>query len=185
MDECPICMENLKFNNRKIHTTSCNHKFHEMCFKKVKNGACPCCRAIIPLGIAIVISNIKTEIRDVKSAFTINKKMRKDKIAAKSKIISTLRKEETTEKNVLAAMIKTALSKRQADDLDVVLWISSQEERIKRMEKERERHFLKIVMIESTYPIMINYYSDILLNMTKQLEEAQEKKRMGVIWIDV
>jgi hypothetical protein len=53
------------------------------------------------------------------------------------------------------------------------------------MEKERERHILKMVLIESTYPIMINYYSDMLSNKTKQLEEAQEKKRMGVIWIDV
>lgn len=185
MDECPICMENLKFNNRKIHTTSCNHKFHEMCFKKVKEGACPCCRAIIPQGIAIVISNIKTEIRDVKSALTMNKKMGKDEISAKNKIISALIKEETLEKNVLAVMIRTALSNGQADDLDIVLWVSSQEEKIKKMEKERKSHFLKMLLIQSEYPRMIDYYNDLLSNKAKLLEEAQEKKRMGVIWIDV
>jgi hypothetical protein len=181
MDECPICMENLKFNNRKIHTTSCNHKFHEMCFKKVKEGACPCCRAIIPQGIAIVISNIKTEIRDVKSALTMNKKMGKDEISAKNKIISALIKEETLEKNVLAVMIRTALSNGQADDLDIVLWVSSQEEKIKKMEKERKSHFLKMLLIQSEYPRMIDYYNDLLSNKAKLLEEAQEKKRMGVM----
>jgi hypothetical protein len=143
MDECPICMENLKFNNRKIHTTSCNHKFHEMCFKKVKNSACPCCRAVIPQGIAIVISNIKTEIRDVKIALTINKKMRKDKISAKNKIISNLRKEETFEKKILAHMLKTAMSNGLADDFDIVLWVSSQEDKIKKWRKNVNVIFLK------------------------------------------
>jgi 3-oxoacyl-ACP reductase-like protein len=156
-----------------------------MCFKKVKEGACPCCRAIIPQGIAIVISNIKTEIRDVKSALTMNKKMGKDEISAKNKIISALIKEETLEKNVLAVMIRTALSNGQADDLDIVLWVSSQEEKIKKMEKERKSHFLKMLLIQSEYPRMIDYYNDLLSNKAKLLEEAQEKKRMGVIWIDV
>lgn len=51
MDKCSICMENLNFENLKIHTTECNHSFHAMCLKKGRLSKCPHCRAVIPLEI--------------------------------------------------------------------------------------------------------------------------------------
>jgi hypothetical protein len=38
-----------------------------------------------------------------------------------------------------------------------------------------------MILIQSEYPRMIDYYSDLLLDKTKLLEEAQEKKRMGAM----
>ena len=178
MDECPICMENLKFNNRKIHTTDCNHKFHAMCFSKVKGGACPCCRAVIPQGISMVISNIKKEIKDVKYALKCDKKLAKDMLSEKYKISSTLRKKEEEAKKLLSARLKVVVKLENGlfNDFDTAVWISTQEDLIRNMEKERKDHFFKVLLIQSEYPRMIEFYSDILSKKTELLEEAQQKK---------
>jgi hypothetical protein len=179
MEECPICMENLKFNNRKIHTTVCNHKFHEMCLKKVKNGACPCCRAALPQSLSIIISNLKTEIRDVKCAFKMNKKIGEDLISAKNIKILALNADEKMEEKLLSSRLKEMLSNGLGNDLITVLWVSSQEDKIRNIKKAQEEQFIEVVGIKSEYPRMINHYSNLLLNKTKLLDEAQEKKRMG------
>ena len=49
MEDCPICLESLAFNGRKIHTTECNHKFHVTCFTRMRVSTCPCCRAPVAL----------------------------------------------------------------------------------------------------------------------------------------
>lgn len=65
-----------------------------------------------------------------------------------------------------------------SNSLDVTLWVSKQEGKLRIMEEERKSHFLKITLVQSEYPRMIDYYSHLMLKNTKLLEEAQEKKRM-------
>jgi len=45
LDECSICLENYKIND-KIINLNCNHKFHKDCLKLwiKKNNTCPQCR---------------------------------------------------------------------------------------------------------------------------------------------
>ena len=181
MDECPICMEALKFNNRKIHTTGCNHSFHAMCFKKVKSGACPCCRAVIPQGISIVIANIKKEIKDVKYALKFNIKLGRKFKSDNHKNLAMLVKKENEEKKLLSDRVKDALCKGLGDDFDTVLWVSTQEEKIKVIEKERQKQYIKIVLLESDYPRMIEYYNKKILEKTTLLDEAQQKKLLGAL----
>jgi hypothetical protein len=73
MEECPICMENLQFNNRKIHTTACKHSFHAMCLKKVKGGTCPCCRAVLDEN-KVEIAKIKDDIKSINDDFMEDKR---------------------------------------------------------------------------------------------------------------
>ena len=63
-DTCAICLDALKYRNKKIHRTNCGHYFHETCIEKIKEVLrmetlptgevveqlvlpCPCCRAPI------------------------------------------------------------------------------------------------------------------------------------------
>lgn len=63
-ETCAICLDALKFRNKKIHRTNCGHCFHETCIEKIKEVLrmetlptgevveqmvlpCPCCRAPI------------------------------------------------------------------------------------------------------------------------------------------
>lgn len=73
-DCCAICLEDLKFNNRKVHTTECNHNFHELCFKKIKADNCPCCRGMILRNKSSLKCEVKFNIRELKSKFKIDKK---------------------------------------------------------------------------------------------------------------
>ena len=75
MEDCPICLEALKFNNRKIHVTECNHSFHDMCFKKLKARTCPCCRSAIEQHISSVIVILKLELKELEKNLKIDKKI--------------------------------------------------------------------------------------------------------------
>ena len=52
----------------KIHVTTCKHRFHAACFKKVKTDSCPCCRAstICPSTIGKLKAEIKQTSKDYK-----------------------------------------------------------------------------------------------------------------------
>jgi len=182
MEECPICMENLKFNNRKIHTTICNHKFHEMCFKKVKGGTCPCCRAAFPLGITIVISNIKAEIKDLKIIFQRMRKTRKSLISEKKKTITALVKEEKVQNKFLITYLGLTLSNGfLSNGVDFALWESEQKDKIEKIQIDMMKQYDKMVSAQLEFSIMIEYHDELLLIQTNMLKEAQEKKRMGVL----
>ena len=46
LDECSICLENYKINDKIIHL-NCNHKYHKDCLKlwiSKNNNTCPQCR---------------------------------------------------------------------------------------------------------------------------------------------
>ena len=51
IDKCPICLENLSYNNRKLFTTECGHTFHMMCFNKLPKATCDCCNALMILKV--------------------------------------------------------------------------------------------------------------------------------------
>jgi hypothetical protein len=43
-DDCPICLDPL---NENVHTTECNHRFHNQCLSRIHNNLCPMCRGRI------------------------------------------------------------------------------------------------------------------------------------------
>jgi hypothetical protein len=104
MEECPICMENLQFNNRKIHTTACKHSFHGMCIKKVK--MCPCCRAVLDDSVS-KIAKIKDEIKELNAKFISYKRCGK-------RILKTHKK--------LARSSALLLKKRKSSNKDFERW---------------------------------------------------------------
>jgi hypothetical protein len=151
MEECPICMENLKFNNRKIHITACKHSFHAMCLNKVKGGTCPCCRAVLDENKK-KIAKIKDEIKLINEYFIRDKKRGKELISEKKKQTILLKKKQ----------------KEQEKDLkDGVLinnevWIIARKEEIVKTKDEMIKAFASIIIIESRYPIMMAHYEDLL-----------------------
>ncbi len=93
MEECPICMENLQFKNRKIHTTACKHSFHAMCFKKVKGGTCPCCRAVLDEN-NVKIAKMRDTIKEINQSFIRDKRRGKALISGKKKQTILLKKKQ-------------------------------------------------------------------------------------------
>jgi len=81
-EACAICLDVLNFKNKKIHTTSCGHRFHETCFEKLKNTvktvtlptggtvehkilSCPCCRTEIDPTLKQKIKDIRVALKEV------------------------------------------------------------------------------------------------------------------------
>lgn len=66
-DECPICMEIIKEQNRSI--TSCNHTFHTncLCTAVLRKGVCPICRNSLIIGGAEPSTTIR--VIDLADAF--------------------------------------------------------------------------------------------------------------------
>jgi hypothetical protein len=151
MEECPICMENLKFNNRKIHITACKHSFHAMCLNKVKGGTCPCCRAVLDENKK-KIAKIKDEIKLINEYFIRDKKRGKELISEKKKQTILLKKKQ----------------KEQEKDLkDGVLinnevWIIARKEEIVKTKYEISDLVANTHYFESRYPMMIKAYNDLL-----------------------
>ena len=101
MSDCPICLEKLKFNNRMIHETSCGHKFHKMCFKKVKSNTCPCCRGDVLQDVCTVISNLRSEIKDLKFQQKSDNKLVGNILSDSKKELALLKKELGYANNIL------------------------------------------------------------------------------------
>jgi hypothetical protein len=73
-DCCAICLEVLEFNNRKLHITECNHKFHRICFQKIIGNQCPCCRGTIMRDMNSLKYEAKKKMKDLKVQFKKEKK---------------------------------------------------------------------------------------------------------------
>jgi hypothetical protein len=151
MEECPICMENLKFNNRKIHTTACKHSFHAMCLNKVKGGTCPCCRAVLDEN-KVKIAKMRDTIKEINQSFIRDKRRGKALISGKKKQTILLKKKQ----------------KEQEKDLkDGVLinnevWIMARKEEIVKTKSEISDVVANTHYFESRYPMMIKAYNDLL-----------------------
>jgi len=164
MEECPICMENLKFNNRKIHITACKHSFHAMCLNKVKGGTCPCCRAVLDENKK-KIAKIKDEIKLINEYFIRDKKRGKELISEKKKQTILLKKKQ----------------KEQEKDLkDGVLinnevWIIARKEEIVKTKYEISDLVANTHYFESRYPMMIKAYNDLLREEWSSLNALSQK----------
>ena len=77
-EDCAICLENIKFNNRKSHTTECGHTFHTMCFNKISQNkndccsdnymkvSCPYCRTNVNLEPKNKLTMLRKDYKDMK-----------------------------------------------------------------------------------------------------------------------
>lgn len=69
-ESCAICLDNLQYRKKTIHTTECGHRFHESCIEKIKKNEgelhCPCCRSVIQPLIKQQIENVKNEMKQTK-----------------------------------------------------------------------------------------------------------------------
>ena len=76
---CALCLENLIYNNRKIYTTECGHKFHTMCFNKITSKhldiccscddmkvSCPYCRSIVSMEPKNKLTKLRKNYKDMK-----------------------------------------------------------------------------------------------------------------------
>jgi len=70
---CAICLSDLSSRQRKLHTTTCGHVFHETCFEQIKRPNdepfttlnCPCCRAEIEPSMKVQIRDFDVRIREL------------------------------------------------------------------------------------------------------------------------
>ena len=165
MEECPICMENLQFKNRKIHTTACKHSFHAMCFKKVRGGTCPCCRAVLD-DVDSKIKKIKYEIKELNAHFIEDKRRGKILLSQKRKEISWLKNNLKEQKKFLkdGVLINSAV------------WIIGCKEEVTRIEEEINSVFNFTVSAEKTYTIMMTHYANLLnkrkINLSELLQNV-------------
>jgi hypothetical protein len=160
MEECPICMENLQFKNRKIHTTACKHSFHAMCLKKVKGGTCPCCRAVLD-DVDSKIAKIKDDIKLINADF-------KEEKRTGNLILSNNRKKTSLLKNNLKEQKKFL---KDGVLINTAVWIIGCKEEITKIEQEIKSVFLNSVLIESEYTRMMTSYENLLIERKNSLSE--------------
>ena len=106
MEECPICLDNLK-GRCKTHTTECNHTFHAKCFAKIKGTSCPCCRAVFPKDKKAKIVDMKYEIKTTVEQYNGFKQQTKKLFMDRSKEMNARQKELNTEIKKLQTMVKS------------------------------------------------------------------------------
>ena len=166
MEECPICLEALKFNRRKVHVTDCNHSFHEMCFKKLKTRTCPCCRTVIEQNINSLIKNLKLELKELEKDFRNDKKMAASMINDAKKKPMLMKVLEKMEKKILQ------------DGRYFVLEI--QKNKILNLEDDIQIQMVKVEsLIEVASPRLFEYYRVKILEKNNMLGEANTKKLLG------
>jgi hypothetical protein len=166
MDECPICMENLQFKRRKIHTTACNHKFHTMCFKKVRGVTCPCCRASIIPGVDIVIRKTQGIIKEINAEYVLNKKKGKAEILKLKKELSLLKK---IQKEIIRDLKKGVIE----DTLSVIFGLKKHQIEINKRILDCVR---SIIFYETQFPVMVKFFEGLLFEKHAILFEAKKAK---------
>jgi hypothetical protein len=153
-------MENLQFKNRKIHTTACKHSFHAMCFKKVKGGTCPCCRAVLD-DVDSKIAKIKDDIKLINADF-------KEEKRTGNLILSNNRKKTSLLKNNLKEQKKFL---KDGVLNNTAVWIIGCKEEITKIEQEIKSVFLNSILIESKYTRMMTSYENLLIERKNSLSE--------------
>jgi hypothetical protein len=164
MEECPICMENLKFNNRKIHTTACKHSFHKMCLNKVKGGTCPCCRAVLDEN-KVKIAKMRDTIKEINQDFIRDKRRGKALISGnKKQTILLKKKQKEQEKDLKDGVL-----------INNEVWIMARKEEIVKTKSEISDVVAITHRLESRYPMMIKAYNDLLRKEWSSLNALSQK----------
>jgi hypothetical protein len=169
MSDCPICLEALKFNNRKIHVTECNHEFHDMCLKKVKTNTCPCCRAVIS-DISEIISEIRSDLNKIKIEFDNEKNECTICLTTSKKILALLQ----TQLNVETTNAKNVLLIEPLETIQDAIEV--QKTKINKFHEKINKQFIAVFLGESALLRLEQHYRSMILEKTTLLDEAIRRK---------
>jgi hypothetical protein len=123
-----------------------------MCFKKVKGGTCPCCRAVLDDSVS-KIAKIRDDIKSINAGFILDKRCGNSLLSSNRKKTSLLHNNLKEQKKFLkdGVLINSAV------------WIIGCKEEITKIEEEIKSVFLNSVLIESKYTRMMTYYENLMI----------------------